>query len=86
MLDPLIADGQKVLVFSQFVQMLQLLEKECVARGIHTHMLTGQTKDRQTVVVQRPQDRDHAIAEAMATLAKPAAVVTLAATEARRSE
>jgi SNF2 family DNA or RNA helicase len=50
LLDPLIADGQKVLVFSQFVQMLQLLEKECAARNIHTHILTGQTKDRQQVV------------------------------------
>jgi SNF2 family DNA or RNA helicase len=50
LLDPLIADGQKVLVFSQFVQMLQLLEKDCAARNIHTHMLTGQTKDRQQVV------------------------------------
>src|SRR5271154_2228543 len=50
LLDPLVADGQKVLVFSQFVQMLQLLEKECAARQIKTHMLTGQTKDRQAVV------------------------------------
>ncbi|MGH7951932.1 MAG: DEAD/DEAH box helicase [Limisphaerales bacterium] len=50
LLDPLIADGQKVLVFSQFVQMLQLLEKECAARQIKTHILTGQTKDRQQVV------------------------------------
>jgi superfamily II DNA or RNA helicase len=50
LLDPLIADGQKVLVFSQFVQMLQLLEKDCAARNIPTHMLTGQTKDRQSVV------------------------------------
>ncbi|MGH8022421.1 MAG: DEAD/DEAH box helicase, partial [Limisphaerales bacterium] len=50
LLDPLIADGQKVLVFSQFVQMLQLLEKECAARNIHTHVLTGQTKGRQEVV------------------------------------
>jgi superfamily II DNA or RNA helicase len=50
LLDPLIADGQKVLVFSQFVQMLQLLEKDCAARNIPTHMLTGQTKDRQAVV------------------------------------
>jgi len=50
LLDPLIADGQKVLVFSQFVQMLQLLEKECQVRNIHTHILTGQTKDRQSVV------------------------------------
>ncbi|MBU6409821.1 MAG: DEAD/DEAH box helicase [Verrucomicrobia bacterium] len=50
LLDPLIADGQKVLVFSQFVQMLQLLEKECAARAIPTHVLTGQTKARQDVV------------------------------------
>jgi SNF2 family DNA or RNA helicase len=50
LLDPLLADGQKVLVFSQFVQMLNLLEKECQARNIPTHLLTGQTKDRQAVV------------------------------------
>ncbi len=50
LLDTLVADGQKVLVFSQFVQMLHLLEKECQTRNIHTHILTGQTKDRQAVV------------------------------------
>ncbi|MCW5551118.1 MAG: DEAD/DEAH box helicase [Verrucomicrobiae bacterium] len=50
LLDALIAEGQKVLVFSQFVQMLQLLEKECRLRNIPTHILTGQTKDRQEVV------------------------------------
>src|SRR5665213_3425232 len=50
LLDTLVADGQKVLVFSQFVQMLHILEKECHTRNIHTHMLTGQTKDRQQVV------------------------------------
>jgi len=50
LLDPLVAEGQKVLVFSQFVQMLLLLEKECHDRQINTHILTGQTKDRQQVV------------------------------------
>ena len=50
LLDTLVADGQKVLVFSQFVQMLNILERECHARNIHTHILTGQTKDRQQVV------------------------------------
>lgn len=50
LLDSLVAEGQKVLVFSQFVQMLQLLEKECRLRNIPTHILTGQTKDRQEVV------------------------------------
>ena len=50
LLEPLLADNQKVLVFSQFVQMLRLLEKECLVRGITTHILTGETKDRQEVV------------------------------------
>jgi SNF2 family DNA or RNA helicase len=50
LLDPLVAEGQKVLVFSQFVQMLHLLETECRERQITTHILTGQTKDRQQVV------------------------------------
>jgi superfamily II DNA or RNA helicase len=50
LLDSLVAEGQKVLVFSQFVQMLQLMEKECHSRNISTHILTGQTKDRQEVV------------------------------------
>ena len=56
LLDPLVADGQKVLVFSQFVQMLQILERDCHARNITTHMLTGQTKDRQQVVNAFQQD------------------------------
>jgi superfamily II DNA or RNA helicase len=56
LLDPLVADGQKVLVFSQFVQMLQLLEKECQTRQITTHVLTGQTKDRQRVVSEFQAD------------------------------
>jgi SNF2 family DNA or RNA helicase len=50
LLDALVAEGQKVLVFSQFVQMLELLEKECREHQIATHILTGQTKDRQEVV------------------------------------
>ncbi len=50
LLEPLLADNQKVLVFSQFVQMLRLLEKECQQRNISTHILTGETKDRQAVV------------------------------------
>jgi len=50
LLEPLLADNQKVLVFSQFVQMLKLLEKECLVRQIPTHILTGETKERQHVV------------------------------------
>jgi hypothetical protein len=50
LLEPLLAEGQKVLLFSQFVQMLQILEKECALRQIPTHILTGETKSRQDVV------------------------------------
>ncbi len=56
LLEPLLEEGQKVLVFSQFVQMLQLLEKECGQRQINTHILTGQTKDRQQVVAAFQND------------------------------
>lgn len=49
LLEPLLAQNHKVLVFSQFVQMLRLLERECQARQIPTHMLTGETKNRQDV-------------------------------------
>ena len=56
LLDSLVAEGQKVLVFSQFVQMLQLLEQECHQRQIATHMLTGQTKGRQEVVAAFQND------------------------------
>jgi SNF2-related domain/Helicase conserved C-terminal domain len=49
LLEPLMASGQKVLVFSQFVQMLRILETECAARQIKTYILTGETKDRQQV-------------------------------------
>jgi len=56
LLDALVAEGQKVLVFSQFVQMLQILDRECHARNIRTHVLTGQTKDRQQVVSDFQKD------------------------------
>jgi SNF2 family DNA or RNA helicase len=50
LLEPLLAQGQKVLVFSQFVQMLKLLEAECRVRQMPTYILTGETKQRQEVV------------------------------------
>src|ERR1017187_400336 len=56
LLDSLIAEGQKVLVFSQFVQMLLLLEEECRQQQIPTHILTGQTKDRQQAVATFQND------------------------------
>jgi hypothetical protein len=49
-LEPLLAEGQKVLVFSQFVQMLKLLEAECRHRQFPTYILTGESKQRQEIV------------------------------------
>ncbi|MFM8470586.1 MAG: DEAD/DEAH box helicase, partial [Limisphaerales bacterium] len=59
LLDTLVAEGQKVLVFSQFVQMLKILEADCAKRNIPTHLLTGETKQRQDVVNAFQAD-DHA--------------------------
>jgi hypothetical protein len=50
LVEPLLEEGHKVLVFSQFVRMLQILEKECADRQMPTHMLTGETKNRQDIV------------------------------------
>src|SRR5204863_3002852 len=61
LLEPLLAEGQKVLVFSQFVQMLHVLEKECRQRQIPTHILTGETKDRQQVVNAFQDDSNAAV-------------------------
>ncbi len=49
-LEPLVAEGHRVLVFSQFVTMLELIRAELVARDIGHLLLTGQTEDRQTLV------------------------------------
>ena len=44
------APHHKILVFSQFVTMLELIKKELAARHIPFTLLTGQTKDRAAVV------------------------------------
>jgi SNF2 family DNA or RNA helicase len=49
-LEPLVAEGHRVLVFSQFVSMLELIRAELVARDIAHLMLTGQTENRQALV------------------------------------
>lgn len=61
LLEPLLQEGQKVLIFSQFVQMLRLLETECKARSISTHVLTGETKERQAVVQNFADDGNAAV-------------------------
>jgi superfamily II DNA or RNA helicase len=49
-LEPLYAGGHKVLVFSQFVEMLKLLKGELEEKGRPYFMLTGQTTQRGEVV------------------------------------
>lgn len=61
LLEPLVAEGQKVLVFSQFVRMLRLLERECQHRQIPTHLLSGATKNRQDVVQAFQNDQNPAV-------------------------
>jgi SNF2 family DNA or RNA helicase len=56
LVEPLLDEGQKVLVFSQFVQMLHLLEGECSRRQMPIHTLTGDTKNRQEVVQAFQED------------------------------
>jgi superfamily II DNA or RNA helicase len=50
LLEPLLAEGHKVLVFSQFVRCLDMLAAEMSGRGIPFHVLTGATTHRDQVV------------------------------------
>ncbi|WP_271411813.1 DEAD/DEAH box helicase [Pseudomonas sp. Q1-7] len=50
MLEELIAEGRKVLLFSQFTSMLTLIEDELRKRAIGYVQITGDTRDRRTPV------------------------------------
>ncbi|MFC4930646.1 DEAD/DEAH box helicase [Massilia sp. GCM10023247] len=50
MVDDLLEEGRKILVFSQFTSMLALIEEELAARGIRYAILTGETRDRSAQV------------------------------------
>jgi hypothetical protein len=52
LLEPLIEEGQKVLIFSQFVEMLQLISDQLTARTWPHLILTGATEDRGALVKQ----------------------------------
>ena len=56
LLEPLLAEGRKVLVFSQFVECLKLLAAEMKRRAIGYHMLTGATTRREAVVTAFESD------------------------------
>src|SRR5471032_1435864 len=46
MVEDLLDEGRKILVFSQFISMLELIEEELESRDIPYALLTGETKDR----------------------------------------
>lgn len=50
MVDDLLGEGRKILVFSQFTSMLGLIEEELEARKIPYAILTGETRDRSAQV------------------------------------
>jgi superfamily II DNA or RNA helicase len=50
MLPELVDEGRRVLVFSQFTSMLDLIEQELVKRSLGYVMLTGDTQDREGVI------------------------------------
>lgn len=50
MLDELIAEGKKILLFSQFTEMLGLIEVELIKRDIKYVKLTGRTRKRDEVI------------------------------------
>ncbi len=54
-----VAEGHRVLIFSQFVAALEMLRKRCALIGISCEILTGATRDRQKVV-DRFQNSDGA--------------------------
>ncbi|WP_020394050.1 DEAD/DEAH box helicase [Thiolinea disciformis] len=50
MLDELLEEGRKVLIFSQFTSMLALIENELIANNISFSKLTGQTRHREEAI------------------------------------
>ncbi|MBL8398769.1 MAG: DEAD/DEAH box helicase [Candidatus Accumulibacter sp.] len=50
MLPEQVEEGRRILLFSQFTSMLQLIEKELKAHGLDYLLLTGQSRDREDLV------------------------------------
>lgn len=50
MVGELLSEGRKIIVFSQFTSMLDLIRKRFDAGGLRYSLLTGQTKDRKTAI------------------------------------
>jgi SNF2 family DNA or RNA helicase len=52
MLPEMLEEGRRVLLFSQFTELLKLIEEELVKKNIPYVKLTGQTRDRETPIKQ----------------------------------
>jgi len=50
MLIELLAEGRKIILFSQFTSMLEIITQRLVAGGIRYSLLTGDTRDRKTAI------------------------------------
>lgn len=50
MVGELLSEGRKIIVFSQFTSMLDLIRRRFDADGLRYSLLTGQTKDRKTAI------------------------------------
>ena len=61
LLEPLRDEGHKVLVFSQFVSMLDILRERMIERGWTHFYLTGQTEDRGALVDEFQASPDPAV-------------------------
>lgn len=60
MLEQLLDEGRRIIIFSQFTSMLALIETSLKAAGIGYEKLTGQTRDRSTPV-KRFQNGDNPV-------------------------
>lgn len=56
MLEEIISEGHRVLLFSQFVEMLKIMRAWLERKGIKYEYLTGETKDRETIVTRFNRD------------------------------
>ncbi|GET29549.1 DEAD/DEAH box helicase [Prolixibacter sp. SD074] len=61
MLSILVAEKHKILIFSSFVRQLKLLAKEFEKNSWNYSLLTGQTRDRKTVIDNFQQNPDNSI-------------------------
>ena len=60
-LEPLMEEGHKVLVFSQFVEMLELIRAEVLRREWRHFILTGQTEERGPLVAEFQESKGAAV-------------------------